>query len=67
MTVAAFPEIEPLMVEENVLAPATVWAVDKSTKFCVVDPVPPALIGSVPEVIAVVLVVYRAPPTCISS
>ena len=28
----------------------------------VVAPVPPALIGKVPEVIAVVLVVYNAPP-----
>jgi hypothetical protein len=62
VTVAALPEMEPAIVEENVLVPAMVWAVVKSTKFCVVDPVPPAEIGKVPEVIAVVLVVYKAPP-----
>jgi hypothetical protein len=62
VTVAAFPEMEPTIVDENVLAPAIVCAVVKSTKFCVVDPVPPALTGKVPEVIAVVLVVYKAPP-----
>ena len=50
------------MVDENVFVPAMVWAVVKSTKFWVVDPVPPALTGSVPDVIAVVLVVYKAPP-----
>jgi hypothetical protein len=62
VTVAALPEMEPTMVDENVLAPAMVCDVVKSTKFCVVEPVPPAVIGKVPEVIAVVLVVYKAPP-----
>jgi hypothetical protein len=33
VTVAAFPDIEPTMVEEKVLAPAMVWAVVRSTKF----------------------------------
>lgn len=37
---------------ENVFAPATVWAVVKSTKFCVADPVPPLATDKVPENLA---------------
>ena len=45
---AALPEMDPTIVDENVLAPAIVCAVVKSTKFCVAEPVPPLAIGKIP-------------------
>ena len=38
----------PAIVPVNVLFPAMVWLAVKSTKFCVVEPVPPLAIGKVP-------------------
>ena len=38
----------PTTVPVNVLLPAIVWAVVKSTKFWVAEPVPPFAIGKTP-------------------
>ena len=52
------PTVIPLTVksELNVLAPATVCAVVKSTKFCDAEPVPPLATGNVPVTLDVKLV-----------
>ncbi len=39
----------PDSVPENVLFPAMVWAVVRSTKFCVAEPVPPFATGTTPS------------------
>ncbi len=39
----------PDSVPENVLLPAMVWAVVRSTKFCVAEPVPPFATGTTPS------------------
>lgn len=43
---------------EKVFTPAIVWSFVKSTKFLVVDPVPPLAIPTVPETFAAVPVVF---------
>jgi len=40
---------EPVRTEVNVLTPPTLWAVVKSTKFWVDEPVPPLAMERVPE------------------
>ena len=48
VAVPAFPLMSPVMVDENVLVPAMVWVVVRSTKFCVADPVPPFAMPNLP-------------------
>ena len=48
VTVAELPLTLPAIVDEKVFTPAIVWLVVKSTKFLVVDPVPPIEMGVVP-------------------
>jgi len=45
VAVAALPLILPVIVELNVLVPAIFWLLLRSTKFWVIEPVPPWLTG----------------------
>ena len=49
---ASVPSREVLPVK--VLLPATVWAVVKSAKFCVAEPVPPLAMATIPVTLAAV-------------
>ena len=47
-----------VVLPDKLLFPATVWSVDRSTKFWVVEPVPPLAMANVPVTLAAVPVVF---------